>query len=190
MNRMSFWINISSIFSTIVYSLVLFLLFPFLAWCSYWCFISHSLHPKKSALLLLVTPGEIWGKKKIIKITDMISSLSSHILPCSQLGLSYTIYTAISHCSNNILLKRSMLQVLEKILQITILINTLFSIKIFSVVFFPKLTIFCFVSAITTKLQISFYFNLVLTLTEFTLQEMLLALSYTMVRLREETWTK
>lgn len=98
MDSTNFWTNIFCTFKTIVFSFILFLLFPFLAWCSYWCFICHSLHPKNSALLLLATPGEIWKKKKIIQITDMISSLPSHILPCSQLGLSYIIYTAIYHC--------------------------------------------------------------------------------------------
>lgn len=56
--------------------------------------------------------GEIWRREKITQITDMILSLPFNILPCLQLGLSYTIYTAISHWSKNIVLKRSMLQVL------------------------------------------------------------------------------
>lgn len=163
MDSINFWTNVSGTFSTIVFSFVFFLLFPFLAWCGYWCFIHHSLQQKNSALLLLVTPGEIWRKEKeIIQIPDTISSLPSHILPCSQLGLSYTICTAISHCCKNILLTRNMLQVLKKIIHINILINILFSIKIFSV-FFPRtqyiLFCFCYYHKASNKVLFQFATN-------------------------------
>lgn len=84
MDSINFWTNISGTLSTIVFSFIFFLLFPFLAWCSYRCFIHHSLQQKDSALLFLVTPGETWRREKeIIQITDTFSSLPSHILPCS-----------------------------------------------------------------------------------------------------------
>lgn len=95
MESINFWTNTSGTFSTIVFCFVIFLLFPFPAFCTYWCFFYHSLHPKNCTLLLFVIPRQIWRKEKITQITDMISSLPSDILPCSQLGFRYIIYTAI-----------------------------------------------------------------------------------------------
>lgn len=137
MDSISFWTNISGMFSTIVFSFVIFLLFSFLAWCSCWCFIYHSLHPKKSALLLC---DSMWLQEK-----------HGGRKRSSKLLIWFSLYHLTFCPAHN-----------------SVLINTPYSIKIFSVLS-PKLNISCFVSAITTKLQISFYFNLLLTLTEFTL---------------------
>jgi len=42
MDSINFRRNISGTLSTTVFPFVFFLLFPFVAWCSYWHFIHHS----------------------------------------------------------------------------------------------------------------------------------------------------
>lgn len=93
-------------------------------------------------------------------MTDMFSSLPSHILSYSRLGLSYTTCTAISCCCKNVLLERSKLKELKQNLQTDSLTNTLFSTKMFSA-FFPKLNLFHFVSAIIRKLLFQFPTNFI-----------------------------